>query len=693
MFEIRKALFVALIAWIVAIAGCVPPADGDPGDILTMGDADGGAASDADIFTDPDAELTTESSSFGGRDGEDFGAISSAPDGSGGSGGGAGGSGATGSGGMGSATGVEQWTEDPCRTLRPTIRGTDGPDTIHGTNGRDIIFAGSGDDTIWGNGGSDIICAGGGADRIYGGAGNDYIDAGFGRDWVDAGAGHDTVHGRSGGDIIHGGAGHDLLFGDLLDDEIYGDEGNDILIGGHGNDLLHGGEDDDWLRGDTNRDEFIGGRGNDTASFMTATPPGQPQAGLPSVNGVIVDNRDISNGTASGDGTPEPLAGVETIIGSPFDDYLAGGGATARLVGGEGNDTLDAPGGVDLRGGPGSDTCSGAPCDGPDELSGRPEGAYVFLATGPIDLGLIMLGARGEVNDTFLVSIRNGVAHVDGPVGSTLTPGPGCVSGDQPRQIRCVLGAQLRYIVGWGGAGDDYIDLQGNGFPRDMEATLDGGDGDDTLSGHGGQDIMFTGYTGHDNLLGNDGDDALLSLSTDSDTLVAGGGNDQLVTNYPCGGHMYSGGPGMDVGGFARVGTHFDTAAERHRQRIHAQLGHRSYQPAFCDAGQGTVLTDDIEILEGAGGDDELIGNDRDNVIWGWGGDDVIRGLGGNDTIEGHRGNDEIHGGAGRDTLHGNGGFDVIYAGDGEADKELSCGGDGRLETSDPMDPGASGCR
>ncbi len=545
---------------------------------------------------------------------------------------------------------------------------------------------------FWGYGGSDIICAGGGEDEIHGGDGNDYIDAGFGRDRVFAGPGNDTVHGRSGGDTIHGDEGNDLLFGDLLDDDIYGDEGNDILIGGHGNDLLHGGKDDDWLRGDTNHDEFVGGQGNDTASFMTATPPGQSLGDFSFGDGVIVIEDDVSAGFAAGDGKPESMAGVETVIGSAFDDYLEGDVGTARLVGSFGNDSIAATSGAVADGGPGADTCSGAPCDDVGEPAGRPEGAFVFLATGPTDLGLVMLGS--DADDTFLVRITAGVAHVSAAPGTTLTAGPGCAMGASPHLVRCVLGAQLRYIVGWGGAGNDYIDLQGNGFPRDMEATLDGGDGDDTLSGHGGQDIMFTGATGNDNLLGNDGDDALLSLSTDRDIMDGGGGNDQLVSNYPCGGHVFGGGSGRDVGGFARVGTHFDTPEERQRQRIQAQIGFRAFQPAICSMDEGTHLANDIEILEGAGGNDELTGNDEDNTIWGWGGDDTIRGLGGNDTIEGHEGDDLIYGGAGRDRLRGGAGADRLWASDGEADIELNCGANGgTLESRDPSDPAAGSCQ
>jgi Ca2+-binding RTX toxin-like protein len=505
--------------------------------------------------------------------------------------------------------------DDPCLTLSPTILGTDAGETLIGTDGPDIIFAGAGDDIIWGNDGNDIICAGGGEDEIHGGAGDDYIDAGFGRDWVDGGAGNDTIHGRSGGDTIRGGWGDDVLFGDLLDDEVYGEEGNDILIGGHGSDLLHGGPGNDWLRGDTNKDQLIGGEGNDTVSFMTATPPGQPLGDLAPADGVLVDNRDISDGYASGDGYLELLQGVENIVGSAFDDHLVAGAGTLSVSGGVGDDLIEASGATAIDGGPGSDTCAPTPCEPGPEVPERGDGPYVALATGPVDLGLVVLGSRGWVDDDLSISITpTGIAVVRAGNGAAITPGEGCHNGASTAEVRCVLPAELRYIVGYGDGGNDTFVIEG-GCPRDMTATIDGGDGDDRLAGHDEQDILFAGATGRDELAGNGGDDALLSESRDADQMDAGAGNDQLVANYPCAGHSFVGGPGYDVGGFARVGTHFDTAAERHAQRIIAQLGFRAYQPEFCTYDEGTLLADDIEILEGAGGDDELIGNDGNNII------------------------------------------------------------------------------
>ncbi|MGY8676023.1 MAG: calcium-binding protein, partial [Verrucomicrobiia bacterium] len=96
-----------------------------------------------------------------------------------------------------------------------------------------------------------------------------------------------------GGDELHGGAGGDWLYGNLRDDRIFGDNGNEViagdwlagpfyalhqnasvdggndelfggsgedkLLGGGGDDILWGGADSDWLEGQNGNDTMYGG--------------------------------------------------------------------------------------------------------------------------------------------------------------------------------------------------------------------------------------------------------------------------------------------------------------------------------------------------------------------------------------------------------------------------------------------------
>lgn len=502
------------------------------------------------------------------------------------------------------------------------VQGDEFANDLAGSKLPDLIFGGDGDDTIRGNGSQDIICAGGGAD---------HVDGGTGQDRIYGGGGNDVLHGGMHGDWVHGDDGNDDVFGDILDDKLYGDDGADLLVGGHGVDRMEGGRGSDWLRGDTNADDFIGGVGYDVASFATARPSGRGERDAPYVMEV-----DLARRTASGDGYSELVKGIEQVVGSPFNDELDG---KAKMSGGFGNDV-----------------CNGAAC-GFGAVTSLP---YAYLDARPRDTGVVVLG--GPAADRLSIWHPGDAVTVLNWNGA-ITAGPGC---EQTRAdlVTCRPHDPLRYLVAWGGGGDDELKIAGE-FPRDFESHLDGGDGNDRLIGFGGSDLLYGGRSGADLMEGGGGDDALISESYGddkvrfgaqygggADVLLGQDGNDQLVSDYPCGRHRYSGGAGLDIAGFARVGA----------RRIHAQLNGpirtadkspffaRAFLPGVCDVSQyGTILDDDLEILEGSKGNDQLYGNENDNIIWGRQGNDLLRGFGGDDVLYGHEGSDRVHGGEGDD--------------------------------------------
>jgi Ca2+-binding RTX toxin-like protein len=532
--------------------------------------------------------------------------------------------------------------KDPCHdpAIKKKINVHAEPNDPHrfvGTNGDDVIFGTPGNDVIFGNGGDDVICAG---------DGDDYIDGGDGKDVIYAGAGNDIVHGRGGSDHIFGGAGDDILFGDILDDHIYGEEGNDILIGGHGTDVMDGGPGNDFLRGDTGNDTFIGGDGVDTASFETAMPPGQVEVNedgtanpITGVN-IKLDGGCGGEGCANGDGGNEPLHGIERFYGSEFVDRFD---ATGKEV---------------------------------HAGTGRPQNTvFVETATNPagdpIDVGVVVLGGAGD--DNIQIYGSDGNVKV---VGAGLNAGPGCemVSAGI---IHCAVGGAFHYVMAYGDTGNDTIQFFGK-FPREFEAHASGGPGNDHLIGGDEADVLFTGPDGTDWLEGGDGDDALLSEShhigpkwkdgdrpevadyhDGADRLDGGPGNDQLVVDYVCGGHRYIGGPGFDIAGFARTGSH----------PIHAQLGkktaaaHQTKWYGFaanmdlCGSKQEawtswkTGVDGDLEVLEASDGADYLWGSDQNDTIWGRGGGDHIWAYDGDDDILGADGKDVIDGGDGANTI------------------------------------------
>ncbi len=134
---------------------------------------------------------------------------------------------------------------------------------------------------------------------------------------------------------------------------------------------------------------------------------------------------------------------------------------------------------------------------------------------------------------------------------------------------------------------------------------LAGGQGDDTLSGAGGEDTL-RGGDGEDSLSGDAGNDLLLG-GGENDLLSGGGGADVLKGG---------GGDDLLMGGGA------------------------------------------ADTLNGGAGDDDLAGGGGRDRLVGRSGDDQLNGGAGADTLRGNAGDDSLEGGSGRDLMAGGGGVD-----------------------------------
>jgi Ca2+-binding RTX toxin-like protein len=505
-------------------------------------------------------------------------------------------------------TAVESEAKPSCGGRKATIVRGGGDDLIRAPKkGPQVIVAGAGNDRIIAKRNRDIVCAGDGndyiaggtgRDRLFGEAGDDLVVEGAGSGIVAAGDGDDTVIGGPGGDQIGGGPGADRLFGELQDDRINGEDGADLVVGGQGVDRLDGGGDVDWIRGDTAEDTYDGGPGTDTLSFATATPPG-PEPGLDGVNVNLSSSLSVDD-----DARVERTTGVENVIGSPFADRLTGTGGS-------------------VRGGGGADACAGfaATACGPGAPAGAPV-AYLTDLDGP-DPGLVVFGRGGD--DSFAVTGGGTSVQV---TGSTLASGPGCQSSGG--RVSCTAPATgLGYVLVWGGSGNDSLSIS-SAFSTGTFIKLDGGPGNDRLNGGPGSDTLWAGESGADQLFGNGGDDSLNGRTGGGDLLAAGPGSDQLVSDDPCAGHLYDGGPGQsDVAGFAYVV----------RGGVKARLGGVATIRGDGSCSPTRILRSS-EILEGTILADILIGDRRPNLIIGREGDDLLIGSGGRDELRGDAGKD-----------------------------------------------------
>ena len=221
---------------------------------------------------------------------------------------------------------------------------------------------------------------------------------------------------------------------------------------------------------------------------------------------------------------------------------------------------------------------------------------------------------------------------------------------------------------------------------------LDGGEGDDRLTGDAGADILLGGG-GNDLILGGGGDDHLagddsghevpqylrtLAYRVAHDIATDAGGNRIYTYRYSTvndvarqagGDDALYGGAGSDW----LLGQGGDDYLE----------GGMGNDVAFGDEGGDTILggegDDELngdnrdlagdlhgkDCIEGGAGNDRIAGNGGADVLYGDEGDDVING---DDpaTPAQYHGDDYLDGGTGNDTLVGAGGSDEIYGGDGD---------------------------
>jgi len=447
-------------------------------------------------------------------------------------------------------------------------------------------FPGSGNDSISGLGGNDTIVSGLGNDTLNGGTGIDKMDGGFGNDIyiVDNAADfvgeqyNDYIGGTAdtvlssvsyvlGSGIASGSNGYGIEnltltgkaingTGNAFDNVIIGNAGNNILKGGEGNDTIDGGTGNDTIDGGLGSDSLNGGSGIDTVDYRF-------------YSGVLVAN--LATGVVSFPGIrdqTDSLTNIENLVAGAGSDQLNGDNLNNLLDGGAGNDTIN--------GGNGNDTLNGAA--GIDKL----DGGYnndIYIVDSPLDfVGEQFNDFTGGTADT----IRSSASYT---MGSGPTPG----SNGFGIENLILTG---KAVIGTGNTVDNVI------IGNVANNVLNGLEGNDTIDGGAGNDTMDGGI-GFDSLNGGSGVDTV-------DYRFYSG---VLVANLATGVVSF---PGLSI--------HTDS------------------------------LTN-IENLVAGAGNDQLIGDNLNNLLAGGAGNDTIDGGAGNDTIDGGIGFDSLNGGSGVDTV------------------------------------------
>jgi Ca2+-binding RTX toxin-like protein len=200
-----------------------------------------------------------------------------------------------------------------------------------------------------------------------------------------------------------------------------------------------------------------------------------------------------------------------------------------------------------------------------------------------------------------------------------------------------------RVLLGQKTAGDDEV----RGY--DTNDVLDGGLGNDTLSGFGGEDTYVFGR-GYGNDIVNEAT-GVFGGPNDTVRFLSGISASDLQVSYS-GGNLV-----------VRITGTTDTLTIINQHKDYAGGGNRIERFLFADGSMLSANEIDVLILRGLVG--AIFGTANADTYNGTANADLYFGEAGNDTISGNAGNDTLSGVAGNDTLNGGEGSDILVGGDG----------------------------
>ncbi|ACD89523.1 metallophosphoesterase [Chlorobium limicola DSM 245] len=171
--------------------------------------------------------------------------------------------------------------------------------------------------------------------------------------------------------------------------------------------------------------------------------------------------------------------------------------------------------------------------------------------------------------------------------------------------------------------------------------------GNDNLSGSRTDDVIY-GDAGNDSIAGNDGDDTLIG-GVGNDTMQGGRGDDTYYVDSEGDVVRES---SSSFGGFFSFFGNRSGGIDTVKSKVDWQLG----------TGIENLELLGSDDLDGTGNvlDNELVGNEGDNMLEGLFGNDSLIGNGGDDILDGGWGNDLLFGGEGADLLTGGSGRDIF---------------------------------
>jgi len=585
-------------------------------------------------------------------------------------------------------------TFDELKDSGVVLSGTAGDDSLIAPDAYGWVLHGlAGDDVLLGNVGDDQLIGGAGVDMLIGDEGNDiYIfGKGFGQDTVNS---YDTTVGKI--DVVQ--------FDESVDpSEVQVSRvGNDLLLSIDGTTdtltILNYLENDGVTPYSVEQIRFydettwdLGTVESLLITIATATIAVDPITADDVINAAEASAILAVTGSVGGD------AGQGDIV-----RFTLNGTDYSGSVDADGNFSIDVAG-MDLA----SETSFEVTVEGTDD-AGNPFSASTTsthtvspnIGNQTPELAAALPDHAANVGDVFSYTVDPS-AFTDPDAGDMLTYSATLADGS-PLPPWLSFDAQTRIFSGMPAVSGTLSVLVTATDPGNLTATdiftisiastapvtLNGTSGSNTLNGGAGHDVL-NGLAGNDILNGNAGND-ILDGGSGNDTLSGGDGDDLFLVEGDSGSDTVNGGAGFDeIRGSAGddIIRFASYSGENTVERIDGGGGYNRIVSGawFGNMDFSTTELVNIARIEGGAGDDQITGNQDDNVIAGGAGADHLWGLGGDDLflVEGDSGSDTVSGGAGFDEIRGSDRDDIFrfasYSGENTVERIDGGGGYNRI--------------
>ncbi|MEW6155800.1 MAG: calcium-binding protein [Verrucomicrobiota bacterium] len=526
--------------------------------------------------------------------------------------------------------------------------------------GADTLISGNGDTVVLGGAAGDAITAADGAGVFLGDNGSvDFADGiidsiqtttpdAGGDDLINIGNGENVALGGFGNDRITAAAGTAVLAGDngsadfdagvlvTMTTTDPGIAGADDITGGALRKVIFGGSGEDRITTNSGNDVVLGDNG--VAGF---------------INGVLRTIETIDESIGAID-VIDAGEGSNVVIGGMEADVVTTGAGSDVVLGDNGKAVFDAAGEL-------SSIETETPATGGNDRINSGNGSDIVLggaADDTIDTGSdssrdLVLGDNGRAlfssGDLLYVTTTDpaigGVDVIEVGEGSDIVLG-----GAADDQINLLATSESGDDIFVGDNGQAWFSTIAE--LKRLETSDPAIGGSDTIAGQGGNDVIFGGAES-DVINGNDGDDILVG---DSSVLVRADGSadaNDLFTTDP------------DIGG---------------NDQLHGDNG----DDIVIGGAQDDTLTGDLNNDRLIGDNARVIRDATDTI------EEITTidpGIGGDDQISGNEHNDIALGGVGSDLIHGNDGEDYLAGDNGRMVYTLDAAGLSTLDLLETTDP------